>query len=41
MHSRTLKIETYKLINAALELDKLKNEDFLASELGRRMMVTF
>lgn len=40
-NAHTLKIETYKLINAALELSKLKVEEFMGSNVGRRMLASF
>lgn len=40
-NGHALKIETYKLINVALELAKLKVEEFMASNIGRRMLASF
>lgn len=41
MTANALTADIYKLINSALELDKLKVEDFMRSEMGKRMLALF
>lgn len=41
INGHSLKIDIYKLINAALELDKLKVEEFMSSNIGKRMLASF